>query len=387
MYSRASSMSRILFLWPGPPQRGKEFLALFGKIPRIARVHIIKKRFGTRRGFALRLANCVIHQLKKLPSKRLVALLAPELALDHSGLELFDWIAGLPLLHLARIPVTGRIVRRRVRAQPIGLCLDQRRTVAAPSTVDGFRARRVYLLHCIPIYLDSRKAISRGLDRDRTARGLPLDRHRNRPVVVLAEKHHGNAKDPSEVHRHVEVRRRSRPVPQESHHHGVIAFELGCPGRTHRLGQLGADARGPAHLIDSLAGLVGGHLSAFGEIPAVSEHLSNVGYEWKSPQKHRRSLAQRWENPVTLPKSVCACDACRFLPGAGAVEANPTLPLQAHHSFIERANQHHSPIDLFLLRRGDPRLRTRLGSIGRRMQFDADRVHASSRKSNSGCSR
>ena len=104
------------------------------------------------------------------------------------GLVARDRVAGDPGLQLGVEAVLGRVVGRRVRADPVGERLDQARAVAGTRFVEVLGGDRVAREHIVAVDLNTGDAESARALIQRYAR-LHAHRHRDRPVIVLDEEH------------------------------------------------------------------------------------------------------------------------------------------------------------------------------------------------------
>jgi len=144
------------------------------------------------------------------------------------------------VVHLARF-VACRIVRRGVQAQAIRDRLDERRALAITGPADGVADRRVDGEEVVAVALDAGKPVGDRLLRQSLGGGLLLDRGRDRPAVVLAQKDDRGLHHPCEVGRLVEVALRGAAVTENREHDAGVALHLQPPRETDRLGQLARD--------------------------------------------------------------------------------------------------------------------------------------------------
>ena len=75
----------------------------------------------------------------------------------------------------------------------------------------------------VAVHAHAREAVGRRLDRDARGRGLRDERHRDRPLVVLAEEHHRQRwNTPAKFGGGVEVAGRGGAVADVAHAHVVV---------------------------------------------------------------------------------------------------------------------------------------------------------------------
>src|SRR5439155_1911857 len=158
------------------------------------------------------------------------------------------------VVHLARF-VARRIVRGGVQAQAIRECLDERRALAVTGPADGVANRRIDGEEVVAVALDAGKPVGDRLLRQSSGGGLLLDRGRDRPAVVLAQKDDRGLHHPREVGRLVEVALRGAAVTENREHDAGVVLHPQPPRETDRLGQLARDR-----------GLKGKHVQALGNL-------------------------------------------------------------------------------------------------------------------------
>ncbi|EAU61899.1 probable nuclear antigen [Stigmatella aurantiaca DW4/3-1] len=321
-----------------------ELPPLLGEVPGLVRVDVIEERLRRHRRQGLCLQNGRVERREQFRAQGLVPGQVPRRPLDEACAKPFEGVLGPPGLHLARILVERGIVRRRVGAHPVGDRLDERGARASP----GARHRRgrggIHRLRVVAVHPDPRKAIGGGLEGQRLAFRLLGDVQGDGPVVVLAEEDGRGLEHAGEVHRGVEVSRGGGPISQAGQHHRVVPLAAGRPGRPHGLGQLRANAGGPAHLVHAARELVGGHLPALGLVTGVAEQLREVGHQRVAAQQHGRVLPEARKEPVRGAQREGAGDARGLLSHARAVEADPALPLQGHHALVHQPALEHGSV-------------------------------------------
>src|SRR5581483_12442716 len=91
------------------------------------------------------------------------------------------------LLDALEVDVEPRVVGGRMRRRPIVHRLDERRAAAAPRPLDRLARRAVDGEDVEPVDADARDAVAGGLVGEARRVRLPLERRRDRPLVVVAD--------------------------------------------------------------------------------------------------------------------------------------------------------------------------------------------------------
>ena len=105
------------------------------------------------------------------------------------------------LLDFLRRAIARRIISRGVVAEPIGHGLDEARPFAPPGRGDRRVGGSAHRDDVIAVDLLSGKTRRDGLLSQRLRRGLQLQRHRDRPLIVVDHEHDRQLPDAGEVHR------------------------------------------------------------------------------------------------------------------------------------------------------------------------------------------
>src|SRR5205823_2247531 len=169
---------------PGRLRHRQHLVALLAQEPWRRRVDVVEERLAGRVGPLLRLGDCLVHLGGEVLAQLRVPGLGPEARTEEARPERLDGIALAPDLHLALVAVAGGVVRRAVRADPVGLALDQRRAAARAGPIDGRLDRAVDRLRVVAVDLDAFESVGDRLDGDALARRLLLRRDADRPVIV-----------------------------------------------------------------------------------------------------------------------------------------------------------------------------------------------------------
>src|SRR5215467_13705452 len=259
------------------------------------------------------------------------------------GAEARERILLFPRLDFLLRTVLGRIVRRRVHGQTIGDALDESGSVARARPVHRLAARGVDGKHVIAVDLDAGKAVGGGLLGDGARVGLLLEGHGDRPLVVLAEKHHGPVPYPGEVGRLVEVALRGGAVAEADHDHRVLAAVLDAVGDAHGVWKLGCHGDGHGQVV-----LLRGGLPPFEATRVEGEEL----LDGPTPPEHGRRLPEGRHQPIPRFQRAHAADLGGLLPLDGREGADPALALEPQHALVEAPSQQHAAVEaLELLRR------------------------------------
>src|SRR5215467_5935357 len=130
-------------------------------------------------------------------------------------------IAQPPCLELAGQAVPGGIVGGGVRAHPVGERLDQRRALALVRGAQRLLGDRVAGEHVVAVDPDPGEAEAAGPLVQRNP-ALPLLRHGDRPLVVLAEEHHRGVEDGCEVEGLADIPLACRAVAEVDDHRLIV---------------------------------------------------------------------------------------------------------------------------------------------------------------------
>ena len=263
-------------------------------------------------------------------------------ACQQVGLEAADRIA-LPFPHLghALVAIARGIIRGRVRADPVGQELEERRAVTAPRLVGGVADRVVDGEHVVPVDPQRLDAIAHALERDRLGGGLQRARRGDRPLVVLADQHARCLADACEVERHVEVTLARAAVAHVAEAHGAFALDLHRHRDPDRVRDLRRDARAHHDVVMLAIARMTRHLPALRRIRGVAEDLRDVAVEREPAVQADPRLAQRGDDPVLGTADRGGADDRGLLAHGLAVEPDPALALERHHPRIGHADPHH----------------------------------------------
>src|SRR5215831_13847534 len=278
----------------------RQLVALGDELRRELGVHVIehRQRVGSRRGLE------ATNGLRDLVVDPLLEAILEEIALLEISLEAGQRVLLLPHRDLGVAPVLGRIVGRGVHAQAIGHALDQSRTVAGARPVDRLTRGRVDSEHIVTVHLEAGQPVRQGLLGDRARVRLLLERHRDRPLVVLAHEDDRHVPDAGEVQRLVEVALGGCAVAEVRHHDHVVAPILRGVGEPDRVGQLRRHRDRDRQVV-----LVGPGLAAL----EVAREEEQELLDRPAPPDHRPRLAERRHHPVRRPQGEDAPQLGSFL--------------------------------------------------------------------------
>ncbi len=111
--------------------------------------------------------------------------------------------------------------------------------------------------------------------------------------------------------------------------------------------------------MDGAARRVAGHLAPLEDVARIAEHLGDERGQREAANEHHALLAQRRKDPVALFDDEPRRDRDGLLPVRGAIEPDPTLPLEDDHAGVEDAQPAHLPVG------PQQRLRRQKGIAGR----------------------
>src|SRR5436309_3252876 len=173
-------------------QPAGELLALRAEVGRHLGVDVVEdeERVGRRRRLE------APHRLRDLLVHPLLEPVLQEVLLLKVGAEARERVLLLPRRHLLLGPILSGIVRGRVDAKAVRHALDQRRTLTRARPLDRLARGRVDREHVVAVHLDPGQTVGERLLGDRLRVGLLLERHGDRPLVVLADEHDRHVPDP-----------------------------------------------------------------------------------------------------------------------------------------------------------------------------------------------
>src|SRR6266508_2131494 len=239
-----------------------QLLALAGIASRELGVEMVEHRLrGPRRGRQIAL-DSLLDALLALGGKLLFLRLAPCLPGHEIRAQARDRLllpAGLDLLRRA---VTRGVIGGRVVAEPVGHGLDQARPQAGAGIGDRLRGSGVHCDDVVAVHLLARKARGDGLLGQRLGRGLQLERHRDGPLIVVGDKHHGQLVHAGEVHRLPDVALGGRAVAEQADRNPRLLSELERIGDAGSVRRLRSHRNAKRKVVDRAGGMVAALVAA-----------------------------------------------------------------------------------------------------------------------------
>src|SRR5207248_8682209 len=168
-------------------------------------IHVAGQGCRSGIGGRLRCLGGTLHFAADLLPYATVTLRGEPAAIDQGVSHPRDRIARRLRSELISIPVGTLIVVRGMRLQPQHIGLDERRPFTRSSTARRLSHDAIDLEEVITGNSHPGDAVGPCPLRDAWARDLQSLRHRNRPVIVFAEKDHRASMDRGEVHALVKV--------------------------------------------------------------------------------------------------------------------------------------------------------------------------------------
>src|SRR5437899_1419826 len=209
-------------------------------------------------------------------------------------------------------------------------------SLARPAAIARLARDRVDREDVVAVHLDPRQAVGERLLGDRLRVALLLERHRDRPLVVLADEHDRHVPDPREVQGLVEVALAGGTVAEVCHDDRVVAAVLGRVGQAYRVGELRRDGDRDGQVV-----LVGRRLAAFD----VSGEEEQDLLDRPAAPDHRRRLAERRDHPVGPPQREHAPQLGGLLALDRRERPAAALALQADHELLEATPEHHRAVE------------------------------------------
>src|SRR5215467_3970423 len=266
----------------------------------------------------------------------LLLRLAPRVLTDEIGAQARDRLFLPARLNLLGRAVTRRIIGGRVVAETIGHGLDQARPGAGAGLRDRILRRGAHRDDVVAIHLLAGKARGDRLLRQRLRRRLQLQRHRDRPLIVVGDEHHGQLVHAGEVHRLPHVALRGSAVAEEAHRDARLLSELERVGDAGGVRRLGSDW----DAIRKIVGGAGGQAAALIAAPEQQDLL----HLRPAPQQ-RAVVAVGGKDNVLRTHGAGDADRNRLLAERNGVGPEPSCPLQRDGLEIKRSREHHAAIE------------------------------------------
>src|SRR5215510_6757801 len=239
-------------------------------------------------------------------------------------------------LNLLGRAITRRVVGGRVVAETIGQGLDQARPGAGAGLYDRIVRRGAHRDDVVAVHLLAGKARGNCLLRQRLGRCLQLQRHGDRPLIVVGDEHHGQLVYAGEVHRLPHVALGGGAVAEEAHRDARLLSELERVGDAGGVRRLGSDG----DAIRKIVGGAGGQAAALIAAPKQQDLL----HLRPAPQQ-RAVVAVGGKDDVLRTHGAGDADRNRLLAERNGVGPEPPRPLQRDGLEIKRSRQHHAAIE------------------------------------------
>jgi hypothetical protein len=222
-----------------------------------------------------------------------------------------------------------------VHREPVGHALDHGRAFPAAGAGRGLPGGGEHGEDVVAVHLDAGNAIGQGLLGQGARTGLILPRHRDRPLVVLAQEEGRGGEDAGEVQGLVEIAFGGGPVAEECDRHLVRLAIAGGVGEVHGVRDLGRHRDGDGQVVGVL-----------GDGPAlvVAGGVEQDRRQGHAPPDGRGGLPVRGHEPVVLAQGRHGADLARLLAGYGREGADPPLALEPEHPLVEPAGEEHGPV-------------------------------------------
>jgi hypothetical protein len=272
----------------------------------------------------------------------LVPFLRPDAAKDQMVLQAKHGIAERPGVGFRLGPVGRGIVRGRMRADPIGHVLDQRRTQVAPRPLDrplrhGMDGEIVVAIDAQRRQAEAQAARSEGA---RAAAGDALE-GRDRPLIVDDVEHNRCLVGRGENQAGVEIRLRGRAVADPADRDPGVALHRRrhCPA--DRLDELGGEIARDRKEAVLARRIEHRQLAALHRVELVGIDLAHHVEHRIAAGDQQPGLTVGREVHVAGLERLAEGAAHRFLPHVLHVERRLALALRHLHARIEDAQGHH----------------------------------------------
>src|SRR5215472_10657249 len=276
--------------------------------------------------------------------------LAPHAGGDEIVAQARDRLFGPARTDLGAAAIAARIVGGGMVPEAVSQRLDQMRTAARPRLGDRTLDRLANGDDVIAVDLLAFEACRDRLLRQGLRCRLLGERHRDRPAVVVDDKHDRQVPHPGGVERLGDIALRGRTVAKDTHGDPFLAPQLEGEPDAYRVRRVRCDRNADGKILACL-GKVAAALVAAPE----QEQLDRAD----AAPELRAVLAEAWQQHVFRAHCAGDADRDRLLPQGRGKSTEPAGALQRHRLRIEASRQYHRPIE------GD-QLRAVRGEIGQR---------------------
>src|SRR6266550_960059 len=210
-------------------------------------VHVSAQRARFRLGCGLRHLGRLLDLAIDVVTHRLIGLRRKPATGEQCIAHPWNGIPQRLRSELSRVTVGSLVVVGGMGLQAQDLGFDQGRPTPGPRALRRFGDGGVYRKKIVAADSHAGNAVGGRPFRHAGTCHLQRLRHRDRPVVVLAEKDHRAVMDGGEVQTFVEVALAGRPLAKTDVAEGALPFPLQGQADPSRLGDLGTDSAGSDH--------------------------------------------------------------------------------------------------------------------------------------------
>src|SRR5690606_30059123 len=314
-----------------------QHLALLSQHSRPTRVEIVENRLGRLLAGFLETLHRLLHLGLAGGDQVLLAGLVPIAARGEKGLQALDRLALPGLLDLFGWPVAGRVIGSGVIAETIAEAFHQRRSLALTGTIQGRLQACMHGQNVIAVDLFAGETGADGFLRQGWRAALDAARHRNRPLVVIDDEHHGQLPGAGNVECFEEIPLAGGAIATGGHRHPRLAAHLERAGHATGMQRLGSNGYAQRKIL--LGGRIDEVAAAFVAAPFQHDFL----HAYPAPQLHG-GVAVIGHQDVSGVHQGAEGHTNGFLAERRRVGADAPGALQGHGFLIEKAGQHHLPV-------------------------------------------
>src|SRR3954454_6257044 len=185
-------------------------------------IRVVEHELGIRLRLCLGLGDAGAHRLERLRLDLLGGRVVEHTEAAEVGVVAADALVALLLLDAVEVDVGARVVGRGMRRGTVGDGLDERRPVTGASPRGRLASRLVHREHVAAVDAHARHPVADGLVGKSLGARLRLERRRDRPLVVVAEKNQRRLHDRREVGALVEGSLARRAVAEVGDRYGRV---------------------------------------------------------------------------------------------------------------------------------------------------------------------